>query len=330
MTVATSPGDGDGPHHAQIDDVVAEFGVDHAEEGMADGLLSGLRHHVLGHRSATFRPSGLVTSTPEFTRLFPVVFRSMDRLPVFKALGDNTRYAIYLEVARSATPLSTAEIAEALDLHPNTVRPHLERMREAGLLEVETGGQGMVGRPQHRYSIAPDAPSLGLEPSSFRLLSRLVAGVVARADLAEDEIAAVGASTVGPSSTRTGRRPPAAWPTWSRRADGARLGPTGRVAAPAARAPAGGTRPLASCAALLARLLAELGFDPVTADDPEAVTVAFTRCPFGEIAEAFPDVVCHLHRGMVEGIIESVGGARVQRFATLADRDPCQVDLVAG
>ena len=58
----------------------------------------------------------------------------MDRLPVFKALGDNTRYAIYLEVARSATPLSTAEIAEALDLHPNTVRPHLERMREAGLL----------------------------------------------------------------------------------------------------------------------------------------------------------------------------------------------------
>jgi hypothetical protein len=33
---------------------------------------------------------------------------------------------------------------------------------------------------------------------------------------------------------------------------------------------------------------------------------------------------------MVEGIVESFGGARVGRFATLADRDPCQVDLVAG
>ena len=103
-------------------------------------------------------------------------------------------------------------------------------------------------------------------------------------------------------------------------------GPT----APGPGAPGGGARPLASCAVVLARLLAELGFDPVTADDPDAVTVAFTRCPFGEVAEAFPDVVCHLHRGMVEGIVESVGGARVERFRTLADRDPCQVDLVAG
>jgi predicted ArsR family transcriptional regulator len=252
----------------------------------------------------------------------------MDRLPVFKALGDNTRYAIYLEVARSSTPLSTAEVAEALDLHPNTVRPHLERMREAGLLEVETGGQGMVGRPQHRYSIAPDAPSLGLEPSSFRLLSRLVAGVVARAELAEDEIAAVGRehgrslAGQGWSGVIGGHADPGE--------PGARAGgPDGPLGMTAHRA-AGGPRPLASCAVLLERLLAELGFDPVTADDSEGFTVAFTRCPFGEVAEAFPDVVCHLHRGMVEGIVESVGGARVRRFATLADRDPCQVDLVAG
>ena len=71
------------------------------------------------------------------------------RLDILKALGDNTRYAIYLEVARSAVPLSTAEIAETLDLHPNTVRPHLERMREVGLLEVETEERSGVGRPQH-------------------------------------------------------------------------------------------------------------------------------------------------------------------------------------
>ena len=53
----------------------------------------------------------------------------MDALPprdVLRVLGDNTRYAIYLELARSPRPLGTAEIAEMLGLHPNTVRPHLK------------------------------------------------------------------------------------------------------------------------------------------------------------------------------------------------------------
>jgi len=37
--------------------------------------------------------------------------------------------------------------------------------------------------------------------------------------------------------------------------------------------------------------------------------------------------VCHLHRGMIEGMVEVLGDTTVTRFATLADRDPCQVDL---
>jgi predicted ArsR family transcriptional regulator len=74
--------------------------------------------------------------------------------------------------------------------------------------------------------------------------------------------------------------------------------------------------------------MAELGFDPALAEDGGVVTVAFTRCPFRELAETFPDVVCPLHRGLVEGVAEVAGGGRVQRFSTLADRDPCQADLV--
>src|SRR5688500_378577 len=96
------------------------------------------------------------------------------RLELLKALGDNTRYAIYLELARASAPLATAQIAEHLDLHPNTVRPHLERMREVGLLEVVTDARGAVGRPQHRYSRAPDAPALGFEPPAFPVLARML------------------------------------------------------------------------------------------------------------------------------------------------------------
>jgi predicted ArsR family transcriptional regulator len=218
----------------------------------------------------------------------------MDRLPVFKALGDNTRYAIYLEVARSESPASTAEIADALDLHPNTVRPHLERMRDTGLLVVETGGQGQVGRPQHRWALAPDAPSLGLEPSAFRLLARLMAGAAARAAIPEAEIVQVG---------------------WEH---GASL--VGRP----------GRGSLSSCVAAVEGHMAALGFDPAIAEDGDVVTVAFTRCPFRELAEAFPEVVCPLHRGLVEGLADAATGGRVRRFGTLADRDPCQADLVAG
>ena len=47
------------------------------------------------------------------------------RLDLLKALGDNTRYAIYLELARSPKPLATADIAESLDLHPNLSLIHI-------------------------------------------------------------------------------------------------------------------------------------------------------------------------------------------------------------
>jgi predicted ArsR family transcriptional regulator len=218
----------------------------------------------------------------------------VDRLPVFKALGDNTRYAIYLELARSDKPLSTTEIADSLDLHPNTVRPHLERMRDVGLLAVDADSRGTVGRPQHRWSLAAEAPSLGLEPSGFRLLARLLAGVASVAGLDTDAVAAVG---------------------W---AEGHRSG---------AQRAAAGTQ---SCLEALVDELADLGFDPAVGEDGELTTVGFARCPFREVASEFPALVCQLHRGLVEGIVAGVPNAEVavSTFATLEDRDPCHVDLL--
>jgi len=235
----------------------------------------------------------------------------VDRLPVFKALGDNTRYAIYLEVARSSAPLSTADIAETLDLHPNTVRPHLERMREIGLLEVETERLGLVGRPQHRYSLAADAPSLGLEPSAFRLLARLACGVAAEAGLDDEQVADLGRGH-GRELAQTMRR--------------AKLPRIELTVAEQNRSTGSGPAP--TCVALLGALMGDLGFDPATAEGGATVSLAFTRCPFHEVAQTYPDVVCQLHRGIVEGIVDEAGGARVAHFATLSDRNPCQVDLV--
>jgi len=214
-----------------------------------------------------------------------------ERLAVLKALGDNTRYAIYLELVRSPSPRSTAEVAELLDLHANTVRPHLERMREVGLLDVEVDARGSVGRPQHRYCVAAGAPTLGLEPPAFPLLSRMLVELAASAGISPDDAAAAGAVQ-------------------------------GRAMAQ--------ERPddqTAQCGAALVAALAELGFDPATASDDQVVTVAFTHCPFRQLAEAHPEVVCNLHRGLVEGFVAQRGGAEVRSFGTLVDRDPCQVEL---
>ena len=227
------------------------------------------------------------------------------QLDLLKALGDNTRYAIYLELARSPRPLATADIADALQLHANTVRPHLERMRDAGLLAVEVGGRGDVGRPQHRYSVAADAPSLGLEPPSIPVLARMVLSMAKRLQASVADAEAVGADE-------------------------------GRDRA----------RPYANAPSTLEALVSDLdrlGFDPFVTDAPnrpsgmagdeldddaEAV-VAFAHCPFAELAQEHPELVCGLHRGLVAGFVAQMGDAETRDFCTLTSRTPCQVTVAA-
>jgi len=211
------------------------------------------------------------------------------RLELLKALGDNTRYAIYLELARAPKPLATAEIAETLDLHPNTVRPHLERMRDVGLLEVIADAQGSVGRPQHRYSLAPDAPSLGFEAPAFPVLARMLLRLAASAQVPAVDAIEAGREHGALDAARPDRR--------------------------------------GSCEQALTAELDGLGFDPASALEDSCLTVAFTRCPFRELAEANPELVCSLHRGLVEGFVEARGDGTVVYFHDLSDRTPCQVEI---
>ena len=216
---------------------------------------------------------------------------------VLRVLGDNTRYAIYLELARSPRPQVTAEIAETLGLHPNTVRPHLDRMREVGLVEVTTDARGEVGRPQHRYSLASDAPSLGLEPPTMPMLARMVLAMARRLGANPADALAVGETEGANRATRY-------------------------AAAPSA------------IEALVADL-DRLGFDPVVTagadeddiddDAPVTAVVAFANCPFADLARDHPDLVCALHRGLVTGFVAQMGDAEVTEFCPLASRTPCRV-----
>jgi predicted ArsR family transcriptional regulator len=239
---------------------------------------------------------GVASTTAPYYRDSPcklavVAAPGVPRLDLLKALGDNTRYAIYLELARASRPLSTAEVAESLGLHPNTVRPHLERMRDVGLLDVTMEVRSGVGRPQHLYAPAADAPSLGLEPPPSRLLSSLLMRLAVRAGASGDE------------ATEIGRQ-------------------QGRVDASA-------FADAESCLEAVVAELDALGFDPAVAgsDDGECALVAFAHCPFRELAEVHPELVCSLHRGLVEGLVDAIGGGAVEEFHSLVHREPCQVAI---
>src|SRR5205085_1278859 len=89
-------------------------------------------------------------------------------LEVHKALADDTRYRLYRYLGLSGRPVSVRELSTRLSLHPNTVRPHLRRLEEAGLLTREIRKASGVGRPQTLYSAA-EVPSG--EGRDYRLLA---------------------------------------------------------------------------------------------------------------------------------------------------------------
>jgi predicted ArsR family transcriptional regulator len=215
----------------------------------------------------------------------------MDVLSMLRALADETRYAMYHELATSTHPLTATEIAERLGLHPNTVRLHLDRMRELGLVDVEPVHRGTVGRPQHVYTLASGAPGVAFDPPSHALLAGLLGALAERlgADAAD-------ADAVG----------------WSWGQDAARRVRSG------------------NCVHALAGELERLGFDPAAEVDGDDVTISFLHCPFRDLAEAYPELVCNLHRGICRGVVDEVGGGTVAGFATLYDHDPCRVTVSVG
>jgi predicted ArsR family transcriptional regulator len=218
----------------------------------------------------------------------------MDQLAVLKALGDETRYAMYEELARSTAAMSAQDLADRLGLHPNTVRLHLDRLRDAGLVDVEPVHRGTVGRPQHLYFLAAGAPGLGFDPPAHALLAGLLAA------LAEH----VGAEAA--DATRIGH-------DWG--------------------SEAGRRTRSQSCVRALESELGQLGFEPALETQwgsaPDVSRIEFLHCPFRELAEAYPELVCNLHRGLCEGVVDAVGGGSISEFATLYDAEPCHVTVTA-
>jgi predicted ArsR family transcriptional regulator len=211
---------------------------------------------------------------------------------VHKALADDTRHRLYRYLRLSGRPLSVREMATRLSLHPNTVRPHLRRLQEAGLVASETSRGAAVGRPQTLFTVVHREQPEGRD---YRLLADILAGLLTspRArDRAETQAREWGAYLAGRSVPRPG----------ARRAAGPNL-------------------------AMLQEALADAGFDPrFRRRGPDTVEISMRDCPFRDLLEEHRDLVCAVHRGLLEGIL---GASRpplsLTSFQPLAERATCRL-----
>lgn len=190
-------------------------------------------------------------------------------LEVHKALADDTRYRLYRYLRLSGRPVSVRELSTRLSLHPNTLRPHLRRLEEVGLVASETRRGPAVGRPQVLFSATERE---GREGRDYRLLADILAGLLT-----------------------TGRQRERA--TGLAREWGAYL--VGRsVPKPGARRPAGPNL------AVLQEALAEAGFEPrFRRRSARTVEITLRECPFRDLLDEHRDLVCAVHRGLLEGML---------------------------
>ena len=209
-------------------------------------------------------------------------------IEVHKALADDTRYRLYRTLRLSGRAVSVRELSGRLGLHANTLRPHLRRLEEAGLVASESErGASSVGRPQTLYSVVDRD---GREGRDYRLFADIVAGQVTGARQRERAVATArewGAYLVGRSVRRPGVR--------------STSGPN---------------------LAVLQEALAEAGFDPRFRRRGQArVDITLRDCPFRDLLDEHRDLVCSLHRGLLEGMLASSRPPmRLDAFEPLVDR----------
>jgi predicted ArsR family transcriptional regulator len=213
-------------------------------------------------------------------------------LDVHRALADPTRDRLYRYLRLSGRPVSVREMAVRLSLHPNTLRPHLRRLEEAGLVASETSRGATVGRPQALYTATEREDAEGRD---YRLLADILAGLLTgrrNRDRAQAQAREWGAFLAGRTLAKPG----------ARRVTGPNL-------------------------AMLREALAEAGFDPrFRRRNAKVVEISMRDCPFRELLDEHRELVCAVHQGLLEGILAaSRPPLTLSSFQPLADRTTCRL-----
>lgn len=106
---------------------------------------------------------------------------SLDAIAV---LGEPARRAVYEFVVAGSQPVSRNEVADGVGIGRTLAAFHLDKLVEAGLLEVSyaprVGGPG-AGRPAKLYRRSSAEHAMALPPREYRLLAGILAAAVEQA-----------------------------------------------------------------------------------------------------------------------------------------------------
>ena len=180
------------------------------------------------------------------------------------ALSQPTRARLFALLGELKRPVGTVELAERLDLHPNGVRVHLDRLESAGLVTRDRARQAR-GRPRDAWTIASDARPGGDSPRAYSDLGRWLARAM-----------------------RSGKRGLRAVEATGReigRELAPRHGPTGEEA-------------------LETTLVALGFQPRVQARTDDRLAICLRNCPYRDAVHENQPVVCTLHRGITRGLLD--------------------------
>jgi len=217
-------------------------------------------------------------------------------LEVHKALADNTRFRLYQHLRLSDRPVSVREMSRRLSLHPNTLRPHLRRLEEAGLVAHEIRKSDGVGRPQMLYRGLERGADEGRD---YRLLSEMLLGVLRT-----------------PSEAERAERAAREWGAYLVSQDGPKPG----VRLPERRN-----------LAIMQSAMARAGFEPRFRRQKSGVEITLRSCPFRELTDDHREVVCGVHRGLLEGMLSGLQPPMTLKdFTPFAERGVCTARAAQG
>ena len=191
------------------------------------------------------------------------------------ALAEPARRALYLYVAAQPGPVSRDQAAEGCSLPSHSAKFHLDRLVEAGLLEVEfrrlSGRTGPgAGRPAKLYRRSGRQISVSLPERRYDLAGHVLAAAIDRS-LAEG-------------------LPLSAAVTEAAEAEGRRI--------------AEETTPTSGESTRRAEhVLRANGYEPDTGDSG----IRLLNCPFDALAREHTDLVCGMNVALVTGVLDGVG-----------------------
>jgi predicted ArsR family transcriptional regulator len=209
--------------------------------------------------------------------------------PAKQSLGRRDDVLRVLKAAHS--PMSIATVADTLDVHPNTVRFHLDTLVSSGRVEQVASDHKGPGRPALLFRATRRMDPGGLR--HYRLLAEILA------------VALAGDSDADARATAAGRE-------WGRQLNPP---PPSTTEAPGAE----------ESIEHLVGFLDDLGFAPERRGSEQ---VELRHCPFLELAESQKVVICSIHLGLMRGALETWRApVTADRLDAFVEPDLCLVHL---